>query len=360
MADSPTPLTAHRRRELLRILQRTGEAHLTDLASELEVSIATVRRDVTELERRGLLARRRGLAVLDGDSATRLPRVNVGVVVAQNPYLLLIADAVRREAHRRNLGFVQEVVAMRAPTRDARTAFRRLLAAGCTGVLYAPQWSSREEIDEPVPWLQGSGVPVVLTGREVEMGHPLFGLDSVSADHRYAMRLAVEHLSALGHRRIVASIHARVTPTHRLASTFVSELARLGLPLLAPPMDTPVGPEPDMRPVIEVIRSTGATAIVVHTEVQARILAQQLRASGVRVPHQVSIVGYDDIVGPVDRLALTTVSPPKHELGHEALAVLLRRHVRATAGVAPPPVAHVLLLPELAVRASTAPPQQAA
>ena len=96
-----------RRAELLRSLSRTGTARLTDLASELGVSIATVRRDVAALGRQGRLIRRHGTVELDSSppSGTGVAGA-VGMMVSKNRYLALIGQAARREAERRNLRFL--------------------------------------------------------------------------------------------------------------------------------------------------------------------------------------------------------------------------------------------------------------
>jgi DeoR family transcriptional regulator of aga operon len=60
---SELSVAAHRGQEILQELLRTGKVTVEDLAHRLKVSAATIRRDLTELEQRGLLRRSHGGAV---------------------------------------------------------------------------------------------------------------------------------------------------------------------------------------------------------------------------------------------------------------------------------------------------------
>lgn len=342
---------------LLRSLGRTGTARLTELAEEMDVSIATLRRDVELLSRQGRLTRRHGTVELS-ESGGRIPRPSrttpapaIGMMHAENRYLGLIAQAAHRDAERRDHRFLVERVENVA---EARAAARRLVDAGCIGLVYAPQWRTEADVDEPVPWMLHLGVPVVLGGREVGPDHPLYVLDSVIADHAYGFQMALDHLQALGHTRIMASFHDESPPGRMMRTYYLDQIERRGLPRVGPPLVTPEGVDPAAtETMVRAIRDARATAIVVHTDIWAQLLVRALRRSGTAVPGDVSVVAYDDIVTPEVDLALTSISPPKHPLGVEAVALLMRRHRLARAGLGQPPIAHVRLLPELVVRTST-------
>lgn len=277
------------------------------------------------------------------------------LVAGNNRYLRLIGQAARRECERRGLRFAVEIIQPGEPTE--RTT-QRLIDLGCVGLIYAPQWGTETERHESVPWLRHPAAPVVLAGREAPLGAPLFELDSVNADHAYAMRLAVDHLHRLGHRRILASIRPGTPPSRLLADRFVADLERLGLPVVAAAYDTPSVQDPPAvyAPIVNAVRRLGATAVIMHTDDSAQVLVHHLREADISVPGECSVVGYDDIVGPVEGMALTSVSPPKHQLGIEAVSLLMRRLLRARAGLERAPTAHVRLLPELVVRPSTGRP----
>ncbi len=78
------------------------------------------------------------------------------------------------------------------------------------------------------------------------------------------------------------------------------------------------------------------------------------RARGLRVPHDLSIVGMTSAsMAEMATPALTTVSFPEQELGHEAARLLLDRIDRGLTAAE-----HVLVRPELTIRGSTVAPRE--
>ncbi|CAM5727786.1 substrate-binding domain-containing protein [Streptomyces violaceorubidus] len=98
------------------------------------------------------------------------------------------------------------------------------------------------------------------------------------------------------------------------------------------------------------MRKVGATAMVLHGDVDALMVVQRLAEEGVRVPEDCSVVAYDDVVAGLASPPLTAVSPPKAEVGHAAAELLLERLAGAPGSR---PGRRVELLPRLMVRGST-------
>ena len=162
--------------------------------------------------------------------------------------------------------------------------------------------------------------------------------DCVAVDDQAGVELAVRHLAELGHERIgyVDQPTMEATTRRGRAEAFERALARRGLPVRWMFSEDTV--------------ETGPTALVAATDHIAVRLMERLEASGVSVPGDVSLVGFDGIaIGALARIALTTIAQPAAELAREGVALLRNRIDR---GHAAAPEQH-RLAPRLIVRGST-------
>jgi DNA-binding LacI/PurR family transcriptional regulator len=156
----------------------------------------------------------------------------------------------------------------------------------------------------------GSSLPKVLLDREIPVVLASFGepedsrLGVIDQDDVSAQDEIVEHLYALGHRRMAfVSQHLREQAGERRRSGFVSALARRGL--------NPVELE-------------DASAVVAHNDMHAIAAIDRLERRGLRVPQDVSVVGYDDVpLAAHHRINLTTVRSDAVEMGRRAVDLVL-------------------------------------
>ncbi len=196
------------------------------------------------------------------------------------------------------------------------------------------------------------------------------GLDVIRIDDEGGSRAAGEHLRALGHRD-VAAVLIEDDPE----SGFGGELGISGrrleglreglgltagsngssdvqLRVLASTVSIDGG-----RAVFELLNAEGLpTAVTTVSDVVAIGIMQAASEAGVRVPEDLSVIGYDDIpaaswISP----QLTTVHQPIREKGRLAARLLIDR-IRSDSGHAP---LTELLATRLVVRGTTAPPRRA-
>lgn len=165
-------------------------------------------------------------------------------------------------------------------------------------------------------------------------------MNSVCSDHWYGMQLAVRHLTDLGHRRIVLAARDDSPTARALRKAFKEISADLEDAIT-------VRSSPDTG-LVSVLRAHRATAAVLHGDVDALMLVQQLTDAGIKVPGRCSVVAYDDVVAALGSIPLTAVAPPKTDVG-KAAAELLLRQLNHTAST----TERVELLPELKIRSST-------
>ncbi|GEK20342.1 LacI family transcriptional regulator [Cellulomonas xylanilytica] len=289
----------------------------------------------------------------------------------ENPFFAAVAKGVQARA--RALGFALLVAdAEEDPRLESELVGH--LGAQVDGVILCSPRMTDAELDRLGRDVLDDDVPLLLVNRL----HG--GLPSVVIDNTDGIRQAVTHLYALGHRRIgyaggpvgswsdAQRRRGLEHASHGLRSIDVVDLGHF------PPLFGGGVAAGDL------VAASGVTAVLAHNDLLALGILSRLRARGVRVPEDVSVVGYDDI--PAATLVsptLTTVTVPLARLGRAAVDLLIEAGSVPTAaesaiaaglaaaeraqhgtpaitvgsiGATPPP-ASVLIGVELVVRAST-------
>ena len=190
-------------------------------------------------------------------------------------------------------------------------------------------------------------------------GHrKLENVTNVVLDQWRAAELALRHLYQLGHRKIAfmrGGSHSSDADERWQFHMAVARELKLEVPPEMTVSITIKGSTPEMGfgPVIELLnRGVEFTALVCYNDVSAFGAIRALVDHGLRVPLDVSVVGFDDIPSAAyHNPSLTTIRQPLHQMGQVAARILLQR-IR---GQATFPDA-VPILPELVIRESTSPP----
>ena len=194
--------------------------------------------------------------------------------------------------------------------------------------------------------LRSRGLPLVLVNGFAE------GVDapSVSTDDVAAITLAFRHLVSLGHRSIGLAIGPdRFVPAKRKVASFRENLMRnFGAGVEGHIVTTLFTVEGGQAAAAELI-AAGHTAIIAGSDLMALGAIRAARARGLRVPEDISVVGYDDspLIAFTDP-PLTTVRQPVQAMGHAAVSALV-----AEIGGVKSPRTELLFHPELIVREST-------
>jgi len=167
-------------------------------------------------------------------------------------------------------------------------------------------------------------LPLVLVDREIET----IAVDLIEVDHAAGGELATAHLLELGHERVACIVGpSDLRPSHQREAGWRRALGKAGI---APRPDElargDFGPSGGAAAMRRLLRSPQPpTAVFVCNDMMAIGALHAAHAEGVRVPEDLSIVGFDDtfqatIVTP----HLTTVRQPLAELGRMGVSLLTR------------------------------------
>lgn len=196
-------------------------------------------------------------------------------------------------------------------------------------------------------------IPTVAVDREVVDVE----IDCVVADNFGGSKAAAEHLIRLGHRRIACIVRSTALSNARERQRgYQTALAEAGLePNPSYLRLGGAGYDDGRKAMVQLLElDPPPTAVLAFQDILAVGAIRAIVDAGLRVPGDVSVVGFDDIPpSGFMRPALTTVAMPKWEMGQRAAEVLLGR----IAGAEPSAGARRIVLPTvLMVRESTGPP----
>ncbi len=200
-------------------------------------------------------------------------------------------------------------------------------------------------------------------------GHDDESLSEVGVDDVAGARLAARHLLDLGHRRFaVLSLEfteggsGRATPERMSAGAYPETVNRVkgyfeameafGIDTASVPVFETENDEATVHRALEEIfaETSPPTALLAQSDRMALIALDWLKARGLSVPGDVSVVGFDGVPeGATSSPPLTTVRQPIAELGRRAVRMILEH-----AGE----VRREKLDVDLVVRGSTAPPPE--
>lgn len=179
---------------------------------------------------------------------------------------------------------------------------------------------------------------------------------NVILDHHLAARLALEHLTSLGHRKVAFIKGQPFSSDSKTRWKAIEEVApTLGLqihPELTVQLDIDTFSPRVGYPVVQKLlsRTTDFTALFAYNDLSAIGAIRAIREKGLRVPEDISVVGFDDINSAAfQNPGLTTVRQPLGIMATKAVRILIQR---LSGGEDPKEVS---VEPELVVRESTAP-----
>jgi len=328
---------------------------LAEVAKKAGVSEATVSRvlngkpGVAESTRAAILT---ALDVLGYERPTQLRGERarlIGLVLPelQNPIFPALAEVVGGALAQR--GFTPVLCTRTAGGLSEADYVEMLLEQQVSGVVFAGgQYAEADAPHEHYLRLLDVRLPVVLVNAAAEH----LDFPRVSTDDAVAVEQAFGHLAALGHERIGLILGpSDHMPSRRKLAAFEQAAAQSGLAYEPGWVERTMFSLEGGQAAANRLLDRGITGIVCGSDLIALGAVRAARRSGLRVPDQVSVVGYDDssLMSCTDP-PLSTVRQPIEAMGRAAVAMLVGQIDGATVTAD-----ELLFEPELVVRGSTGP-----
>jgi len=325
---------------------------LDDVARRARVSVSTVSRVLSNTGRVKASTRARVLRIAEELNyrpdvhaqalAGRKSRT-LGLVVSnlQNPFFLDIFQVMESDAKRH--GYEVVVANTGYHPRQLASSVHWMLGHRLAGLAVIVSEKEPSIIEE----LAGGSLPVVF----YDVGAPGPHVTNIRTDYFRGTQRVVEYLHSLGHRRMAfVGHHEQLQPLYDRKKSFLHAVGRLPGEITSATAagdDSPDGGRQAMRSLLE--SGFVPTAVICVNDFMALGVLRLLRERGLRVPEDVSVVGYDDIhLSQFTCPALTTVNVPRDRIGHSVCAALLAERGASV-------IRDVVIEPELIVRDSTGP-----
>lgn len=328
-------------KDIARLAQVTPSTVSRALAGSDRISAETRRRVQTIAQELGYTPSVAARSLVTGASQT----FGILAPTLSDPYAAAVMGGI--EAACLEAGYHLVVASTAGDPRREIEAFRVVMGQQPDGliILSARAGHAYEQV------LKGVEVPVVFIN-SAQPGERVF---SIATDNEYGGWLATRHLLDLGHRRIAYLGGPTAGRSHQArAAGYRRALQEAGLrfePELVLPGDGSLGAgRAALARLLDRNGDGRPTALFCYNDLSALGLLAEAHRRGLRLPDDLSVVGFDNVpYAEISLPPLTTVDQRKEELGRLAVLTLL-------AALRHEPVSDIRLRGDLVVRESTAPP----
>jgi len=343
--------------EKIKEVRNSMEVTIKDIARKANVSYATVsralnnKRGVRESTRHRVLALAAEMSYTPNAIARGLVKKQthtLGLIIPDitNPFYPEVARGIEDGAADQGFSIF---LCNTNWEREREGDYLRLLAEKrVDGIILAPINSEVEAVERR----PAGKIPVVYVSNAPHgTQHSFVVIDNVLGGF-----MATEHLIQAGHRSVgfVGSTEDSLTIEERLKG-YRRALKKHGLPIEKKYIQLGEFKQESGYRIIRRMIADGdfPRAIFAENDLLALGILQGVKASGLSVPEDVAVVGFDDIpFASFPEVQLTTINQPTYEMGRKAVAILLEQ-IKGCDGSSPPGTPQIYLEPRLIVRKSS-------
>ncbi len=226
-----------------------------------------------------------------------------------------------------------------APTRDEPTAVDSLIRERCDALIVLGVKAHADDLRH-----FADRVPMVSVARRLKA--PFLGI--VRGDDKAGLRMAVDYLAGLGHQRIAHIDGADAPGSADRRASYRRTMQRLGFGDHVDVIAGGLSEEAGARGMQELLtRSVPPTAVIAFNDRCATGALDYAARTGLRIPQDLSIMGYDDSrLARIPHVQMTTVSQDARELARCAVDLALEQ-------ISGQPPREIVVHPRLVVRETT-------
>ena len=199
---------------------------------------------------------------------------------------------------------------------DEPAAIQELVGHRCEGLVLVSSQQSKTAIQK-----LARDIPLVSVGRRLDGVR----CGIVSSEGEVGVAEAVDYLFGLGHKQIGYVYAKDMLDSEYRLDGYLSSMKKHGLSTQIVEIEGDFAEEGGSRAADKFITRGLPTAIVCNNDQAALGLSYRLLQSGIQIPEDVSVVGYDDTVASLPFLNLTTVRQEADEIAKAAIADLVAR-----------------------------------
>lgn len=231
---------------------------------------------------------------------------------AANPTYGLLFTELERSARVAGRQVVSMTVTSDEHGRDQLSALHHLVGLGVAGLIVATGGLGGDQL-RPFTQL----LPIVRVGRPVTSTD----IQAVSYDEWAGGREVAQAVLAAGHRRVLVLVteSAHSHPEFVRGTAMAQELRRGGAEVI----ETMVRDRSDTAGGCDLAARGAISAVLCPSDTRALEVLRAARSAGIRVPHQLSVTGFDGVLPGADLLGLATYRIAVEEVAARGVATLV-------------------------------------
>lgn len=330
----------------------------SELMKKFGVSRHTVRRAIGDLVTEGWLYRIQGAGTFCSDKAVSPPKQqtkNIAMVVTYISDYIFPSIIRGAEKYLSENGYQLSLFSTNNNHLNEKLVLEKILSQKFDGIIFEPTKSAiaNPNINYYLN-IESNNIPYIMIHAFYEELEPL----SITMDDEKGGFLQTEHLIELGHRKIAGLFKTDDRQGTKRMKGYIKAHRAYGLQLNPNIIFTYSSDNKYTRPAIEFERMLQSedppTAVVCYNDELAVLLLEVLRKNNIKVPDDISIVGFDDSqFARVSEVKLTTIKHPHSEMGTKAAKMILDLANNQNKSSSDNKIESIVYEPELIVRSST-------